>query len=154
MSARGRETFVHRSRIGASAEDVYRWHTEPGALSLLVPPWERVEVVVEGRIETGSTTILRVAVGPLRLRWVAEITSCVPGREFVDRQTSGPFAFWQHRHRMVPDGDGSCFLEDSVSYALPGGYLTHLIAGRLVHAKLLRMFEFRHRVTARALEQL
>lgn len=150
MSATGRSTFHLRSRIPASAEDVFRWHARPGALASLVPPWERVEVTEEGPIAPGSTTILRVAVGPFRRRWVARITSCTPAREFVDLQVEGPFAFWEHTHRMVPDGADACWLEDSVSYTLPGGWLGHVAAGGLVRGKLRRMFEYRHRVTGEA----
>ena len=150
MRARGRATFVQRSCIAASADAVFRWHAQPGALARLVPPWERVEVLAEGPIEPGSTTILRVAVGPFRRRWVARIAGCTPGREFVDLQVEGPFAFWEHTHRMVPDGADGCWLEDSVSYTLPGGWLAHLAAGGLVRSKLRRMFAYRHRVTAEA----
>jgi hypothetical protein len=32
------ETFVHRSRIAASAAEVYDWHAMPGALEKLTPP--------------------------------------------------------------------------------------------------------------------
>lgn len=107
-------------------------------------------MLAEGPIEPGSTTILRVAVGPFRRRWVARITSCTPGREFVDLQVEGPFAFWEHTHSMVPDGADACWLEDSVSYTLPGGWLGHLAADRLVRRKLRRMFEYRHLVTGEA----
>jgi ligand-binding SRPBCC domain-containing protein len=105
-------TFVYRSRIPASAREVYRWHTEPGALQRLVPPWERVEVVEEGALENGSLIILRVGLGPLRLRWISRIGNVIPGRQFRDVQIRGPFALWEHTHRMVPDGDAACWLED------------------------------------------
>ena len=43
--------FVKESRIAASPSAVFAFHETPGALSLLTPPWEKVEVVEGG----GST---------------------------------------------------------------------------------------------------
>src|SRR5688572_22594315 len=112
------ERFVRRIQIDASAEEVFQWHAAPGALRLLTPPWEPVEVEKEGRIEDGAETVLRVQVGPFAIRWVARISDCLPGRGFRDTQVRGPFSFWQHTHRMEPAVDGTSWLEDSIEYAL------------------------------------
>ena len=45
-----RRTFVKRSRLEASADEVYRWHARPGALERLSPPWD--PPVVESRAGT------------------------------------------------------------------------------------------------------
>lgn len=143
-------TFVHRSRIPASGREVYRWHTEPGALQRLVPPWEQVEVVEEGALENGALVVLRVGLGPVRRRWISRIDSVIPGRQFRDVQVRGPFALWEHTHRVVPDGESACWLEDWVLYALPFGLLGRLIGDRLVRGRLVRLFEYRHRRTLEA----
>jgi uncharacterized protein (TIGR01777 family) len=90
--------------------------------------------------------VLRV--GPLGQRWVAEHYAAVPGREFRDRQLEGPFALWEHTHRMIPEGPEACTLEDRIEYALPAGPAGDVLGGRAVRALLDRMFEYRHRVTA------
>ena len=140
--------FVRRSRIEASADEVYRWHARPGAFERLNPPWD--PAVVESRTggieDEGVRVVLRV--GPLRQRWVAEHHGAVPGREFHDRQVAGPFALWEHAHRMHPDGDAACTLEDRIEYALPAGRAGDAVGGRSVRALLERMFAYRHRVTA------
>jgi uncharacterized protein (TIGR01777 family) len=143
-----RRVFRRRSRIEAPAEEVYRWHARPGALERLNPPWDPALVSSRtgGIEEEGSRVELRV--GPLRQRWVAEHYGCRPGREFRDRQLSGPFAFWQHVHRMEPDGAAASFLEDEVEYALPGGPAGDCLGGRFVGSMLERLFTYRHRVTA------
>jgi uncharacterized protein (TIGR01777 family) len=127
---------------------VFRWHARPGAFERLNPPWDPAEVVSRsgGIEEEGSRVVLRV--GPLRQRWVAEHFGCRPGREFRDRQLEGPFAWWQHTHRMEPDGDRTSFLEDEIEYALPGGAIGGLVGSRFVRSTLERMFAYRHRVTA------
>jgi uncharacterized protein len=139
-------TFVRRSRIPASAREVYRWHAEPGALQRLIPPWERVKVVDEGAVENGALVTLRVTVGLVRLLWISRIGNVIPDRQFRDVQIRGPFALWEHTHRMVPDGDSACWLEDWILYAMPFGFLGCLFGGWFVRRKLDRMFEYRHRL--------
>lgn len=144
------ETFVRRTRIEAPAGDVFRWHCSPGALQSLVPPWESVVVEEEGEIADGALVVLRVGLGPLHLRWISRISNVIAGRQFRDVQVRGPFALWEHTHRMVPDGDRSCWLEDWILYVLPGGRLGRWLGRAFVHRKLDRMFDYRHRVTREA----
>jgi ligand-binding SRPBCC domain-containing protein len=154
VSAAKRKTrtdlFVRRTRLAAPADAVFAWHAEPGALQRLVPPWEPVDVVSErGGIADGAEVVLRVRAGPLPVLWVAWISDCIPGRQFRDTQVRGPFAFWEHTHRMVPDGPAASYLEDRVVYALPLGRWP---GGRFARRKIERMFEYRHRVTREAVE--
>ena len=141
-------TFVRSTHLPASAEQAYRWHARPGALERLSPPWDppTVESRRGGIEDAGARVVLRV--GPLRQRWVAEHHGAVPGREFHDRQVSGPFALWEHAHRVIPEGPSGCTLEDRIEYALPAGPVGDLVGGRAVRALLDRMFAYRHRVTA------
>ena len=62
-----------------------------------------------------------VPVGPARVRLVAEHDRYREGESFRDVQTDGPFALWEHTHRVEPAGDGSSYLEDRIRYALPMG---------------------------------
>ena len=143
-----RRVFVRRSLIPASAEEVYRWHARPGAFERLNPPWD--PAIVESRSggieDEGARVVLRV--GPTRQRFVADHFGAVPGREFHDRQVSGPFALWHHTHRMTPESAGACTLEDRIEYSLPAGAAGDLVGGGVVGGLLERMFTYRHRVTA------
>ena len=143
-----RRVFVRRTRLEAPAEEVYAWHARPGAFERLNPPWDpaTVESRAGGIEDEGARVVLRV--GPARQRWVAEHHGAVRGREFHDRQVSGPFALWEHGHRMEPEGPDACVLEDRIEYALPAGTAGDLVGGRLVRRTLERMFAYRHRVTA------
>lgn len=143
------EEFRYRTRIAASAEDVFRWHTRPGALERLTPPWERVEVVERtGGINNGDRVVLRMHLGPLTQTWVAEHRDYLEGRQFRDVQREGPFAHWEHTHRFEPDGDNACYLEDRIEYALPFGSLGERAGGKFVQHKLEKLFRYRHQVTA------
>lgn len=141
--------FVRRTRIAAPATDVFQWHARPGALQRLSPPWETVDVLERSGdgITDGSRVTLGIHVGPWRFRWVAEHRDYLANRQFRDVQVAGPFARWEHTHRMEPDGPAACYLEDHVRYALPLGSLTHWFAGSLLHRKLDRLFAYRHRIT-------
>ena len=145
------DRFVRRSRIEAPADAVFAWHLRPDALEKLIPPGEPMKVLeTTGGIGDGARVVFLVQVGPVPMRWVAEHRNYLPGREFTDVQVAGPFAFWEHRHRVEPDGPGACVLEDRIDYALPLGWLGRAVAGWYVRRKLDRLFAYRHRITAEA----
>ena len=144
------EVFKFRSRMPVSAEEVYRFHAEPGALERLTPPWEKARAIARtGGIEQkGSRTTLRVSVGPFSQDWVAEHTACEPGKMFRDAMVSGPFRKWEHTHEFQPESADSSWLEDRVEYEFPLGWLGKLFGGTYTRRRLQRMFEWRHKVTS------
>jgi uncharacterized protein (TIGR01777 family) len=146
--------FVRHTRIAASAEAVFAWHERPGAFERLTPAWENVKVLEHvGGIRDGARVVVQVQpFWPVKLRWELTHTDYEAGHQFVDRQVSGPFAFWRHTHRIEPDGPHACVLEDCIEYALPGGYLGSAVGRPLVEAKLDRLFRYRHEVTKADLE--
>jgi ligand-binding SRPBCC domain-containing protein len=102
--------FIARSQIQPSAEELFRWHAEPGALERLTPPWEPVEVEQRAPgIRNGDRGVLRVQLGPLRIRWVFEHRDCIERRQFRDVQLTGPFRRWEHTHLFTPEGPASAF---------------------------------------------
>ncbi len=145
--------FVKESRIAAPPARVFAFHESPGALQRLTPPWEKVRVEEGGTsIEVGSRVVLVTRLGPIPLRWVAEHYEYDPPRLFADRQLSGPFAKWEHRHEFLDDGAGGTILRDSVEYEVPLGALGRLFGGGFVRSKLRKMFEYRHQATRRIVE--
>lgn len=143
--------FVKQTRIPASAEAVFAWHEAPGAFARLTPPWEKVRVLHHsGGIRDGADVRLLVGTMPFALRW--DLTHCdyQAGRSFTDRQVQGPFKEWVHVHRMIPDGEDACLLEDHISYAVPGGPLAEWVADYIIKRKLARLFAYRHDVTRNA----
>jgi ligand-binding SRPBCC domain-containing protein len=147
------EMFIHRSRIAASAAEVYAWHALPGALEWLTPPWEHVKVIEKsGGIEKGARVVLLMGQWPFQRRWVAEHQDFEAGHYFSDQQVSGPFAYWKHTHSFEPDGPDACTLEDRVEYAPPFGIFGKWFGGWYVRRKLEKLFAYRHAVTIRELE--
>jgi ligand-binding SRPBCC domain-containing protein len=144
------EIFIRRSRMNAPAAEVYAWHALPGALERLTPPSEHVKIIEKtGGIDRGARVVLQFGRWPFLRRWVAEHQDFVNGRYFSDVQVSGLFAYWKHTHAFEPDGPSACFLEDRVEYALPFGVVGRWCAGWYVRRKLAKLFEYRHKATAR-----
>jgi ligand-binding SRPBCC domain-containing protein len=144
-------TFVRESRIPASPGEVFRFHETPDALVKLIPPGEPLKVLVPpASLHPGTRVVLGGSLLGLPLTWVAVHTEYDPPRLFADRQESGPFEHWHHRHRVLDDGAGGAILRDEVEYALPFGWAGRVFGGGLVRAKLAAMFAYRHEATRRA----
>lgn len=147
------EIFTRTTRIARPAKEVFAWHERPGALARLCPPWERVEIVAaSGGIRDGARVKVRSKVGPLWLAWDVVHRDFRAGEQFRDVQERGPFAQWEHLHRVQPDGPGACLLTDEIRYRLPGGAMGRLLAGG-VRRKLERMFAWRHATTQADVER-
>jgi uncharacterized protein (TIGR01777 family) len=142
--------FTLRSPMPASAEELYAWHARPLAFQRLQPPWQLIDIV--NSTGTFGTDGYRIEfrtnlLGPFKGTWLANTFDFQPGRQFQDEQIKGPFAFWNHIHRMIPGGPHTSFLEDSVEYRLPFGRLSQFVAGRTIEKKLAAVFAYRHALT-------
>lgn len=145
----GTQRLSMRTRIDAPVETVFAWHTRPGALERLIPPWERMRVVRRrGTMDDGGQAMVRVRMAGVPITWIAEHRDFVENEQFTDVQVKGPFAHWSHTHRFEPTDDGACELIDEIEYRLPGGALGELFAGRAVERKLERTFRYRHALLA------
>lgn len=141
--------FVHRTRLAAPAQTVFDWHGRPGAFERLTPPWERVSVLDRPEsVSEGARVVLRIRLGPFRIRWMAVYRDIVPGRQFRDEQVEGPFACWLHTHTVEPDGPDACFLEDRIEYQLPLGPWQRRVGDTFIRARLRQIFAYRHATLA------
>jgi len=137
------------TRIESPVEDVWGWHTRPGAFERLTPPWEEVRILERtGGIENGARIVLEVKFGPLPLRWVAVHRDVVEGSRFVDVQESGPFASWVHEHEMTADGAGWTVLRDCIICEPPLGAAGLTFGAPVIRRKLERMLRYRHSTLA------
>lgn len=142
------EVFEKQVTLPASAEVVFDWHARRGAFERLTPPWEPVKMLSHtGGIEDGARIEIQVRIGPIRKRWIAEHRGYVAGRQFQDVQLGGPFAQFEHTHRITPLTDRTCVLDDHIEYALPLGTVGRVFGARYVRGKLARMFRYRHDIT-------
>lgn len=148
-----RKMFTKETRINARPDVVFAFHESPDALTQLIPPWEQMKVRESpGSLQPGSRVVLRGQLGFLPIQWIAIHTEYDPPHLFADRQESGPFAYWYHRHRFLEDGRGGTILRDEVEYAVPLGRVGDWVGGWFILSKLNAMFAYRHEVTQRLIE--
>lgn len=121
-------------------DEVYAWHTRPGAMSRLVPPWQPMTVVAE----TASLADGRAVLGlPGGLRWVArhDPAGFDPPHRFVDELSAGgPMSWpprvighWRHTHEFSAV-DGGTRVHDHVDTTVPAAALRSTFRYR--HAQL------------------
>lgn len=146
------QSITFQSRIPAPASALFAWHERPGAFQRLTPPWAPVSVKRMEGIRDGQQAVIRLGYGPASVEWVAEHHSYIEGAQFADTQLKGPFAAWDHVHKMVPAEDETSFIIDDITYRLPLGPLGQAVGGRAIRSELKRQFAYRHRVTQADLE--
>lgn len=151
--------YQRRTRVDASLDAVWDFHSRASGLEALTPGWMNLEVEsVTGPdgepdpeiLETGSrirASLRPLGVGP-RQRWTSVITD--RGRDdgsafFRDEMEGGLFPRWEHTHRFFADGSATV-VDDRVVYDLPLGSLGDA-AGPLARVGFEPMFRFRHRRT-------
>ena len=145
--------YIKETRINAPPNVVFGFHESPDALAQLIPPWENMKPVESaGSLRPGSRVVLRGRVGIIPVKWVAVHTEYDPPHLFADRQESGPFASWYHRHHCLDDDAGGTILRDEVEYTVPLGIIGAWFGGWYVRRKLEAMFAYRHEKTKRLIE--
>lgn len=138
--------FVKITPIPAAQQEVFDWHTRPGAFERLSPPWDNTKVLHYGGIRDGDRVVLRVnALWPRK--WVAEHEDYIEGLQFKDRQVTGPFPQWVHTHRVETASDGdprTCQMHDRIEFKLPAGPVGALVYKFSMRKKIQAMFDHRH----------
>ena len=132
--------LTYSSVVDAGLDEVFAWHTRPGAITRLAPPWQPVRVISEAS-GSGSLRDGRAVLGlPGGLRWVAahQPDGYDPPHAFADALESRPLSAvlpWRHTHEFSPAGEQATLVTDVVDTPLP--------------ARVLRsMFVYRHRQLA------
>src|SRR5690606_11106792 len=102
--------------IDAPREVVFAWHTRPGTLSRLTPPWQPgVRVLREAASLRDGAAVLALPAG---FRWVAKHSEYYPPHRFVDELTSLPLR-WRHEHEFETFSTSSTRLVDRVHTPVP-----------------------------------
>lgn len=145
--------YVKESTIRATPRAVFDFHESPDALTQLIPPWENVRVVESaGSLRPGSRVVLKGRKGIMPMKWVAVHTEYAPPHLFADKQESGPFSYWYHRHHILDDGRGGTILRDEVEFQPPLGIVGRVLGGWFILRQLEKMFTYRHKTTKRIVE--
>jgi hypothetical protein len=86
----------YQSVVDHPLDEVFGWHTRPGAMTRLVPPWQPMRVVAETQSLADGRAVLSLPGG---LRWVAQHdpSGFDPPHRFVDELSSQGFTSWPAR---------------------------------------------------------
>ena len=143
-------TFLHEFTVAAPRERVARFHRRRQSLVEITPPPIIVQIQAGPEIlSSGDELRFTLWLGPFPIRWHAVIES-LSDNGFADRQISGPFAHWIHRHTFIESGEGLTTVRDEIENA----YKRHLvwgIIGRLFVLGLPVLFAYRGWRTRRLL---
>jgi uncharacterized protein (TIGR01777 family) len=117
----------YASIVDHPLDAVWEWHTRPGAMRRLVPPWQPMRIVKETESLADGTAILGLPGG---LRWVArhDPAGYHPPNQFVDVLSSDGLmtmpprviGWWRHTHRFSEAGPGRTRVHDEVDTTVPG----------------------------------
>lgn len=138
-------SFIKKSPLPFSAEALFSWHTRPGAIQRLTPPWVHMEIedASEG-VAPDTRVYLKMGKKPFQTPWHARHTHFEPGRLFMDTQEKGPFHAWTHSHLFHPTGPDQSIMEDRIAYTLPLPPFGDLFGGSFMEKELERIFACRH----------
>jgi uncharacterized protein (TIGR01777 family) len=127
----------YSSIVDHPLDEVWAWHTRPGAMRRLVPPWQPMRIVKETESLADGRAILGLPGG---LRWIArhDPAGYDPPRQFVDVLSSDGLmtlpprliGWWRHTHRFSDAGAGRTRMHDEVDTTVPGGALRSTFAYR------------------------
>jgi uncharacterized protein len=120
----------YESVVDHPLDEVFAWHTRPGAMPRLVPPWQPMKVVAEARSVADGRAVLGLPAG---LRWVAQHQGADfdPPHRFVDELSSDGLRSWppriirtwRHTHDFSAEGPGATLVHDRVEAPVPAAAL-------------------------------
>jgi len=125
-------------------EAAWDFFSVPENLDRITPPDMSFEILSGHERRAFAGQIISYRIRPILnipMNWVTEITQVKEGEYFIDEQRFGPYKFWHHVHRFTAQ-DGGVLMEDTLHYALPGGWIGELTGG-FIHKKVRGIFEFR-----------
>ncbi|WKG00861.1 TIGR01777 family oxidoreductase [Mycolicibacterium sp. HK-90] len=151
--------LMYSSIVEAPQEDVFAWHSRPGAFARLSPPWQAMRLKSEAASLRDGRAELALPGG---LRWVAEHQADAydPPRRFADKIGSrGPASLpaalvmrWNHVHDFEAIDDTHTRMVDRVETPAPGHFLRPMFAYR--HRQLADDLAAHQRASAHGLAPL
>jgi ligand-binding SRPBCC domain-containing protein len=143
--------YRHRFQVRAPLAEVADFHARPSSMAAITPPPIFVRMQqAPAALKTGECMVFTLWAGPLPIQWVARIEN-VSGTGFTDRQVSGPFASWAHRHTFRLAG-GTTEVRDEVQATLRRHVLWAPV-GLAMWLGLPLLFRYRAWKTRRLLER-
>jgi hypothetical protein len=128
--------LTYSSVVPVEPDEVFGWHTRPGAITRLMPPWQPARVAQEAHSVRSGLAVLALPGG---LRWLArhDPGSYDPPRQFADvlQPPLGNALRWRHTHQFAPvpsqgTAAGGTLVTDIVDTPVPARALRPMLAYR------------------------
>lgn len=136
-----RSLTLDRPRAG-----VFDFFSDAGNLERITPSELGFHIVTPQPIEIKQGTLIdyKLSIYGLPVNWQTEICEWDPPNYFVDRQVSGPYGQWIHKHTFTALDENRTLIEDEVRYRLPLEPLGDILHF-LVKSELDFIFDFRQK---------
>jgi len=143
--------YCHRFQVRSPLARVAEFHSRADSMAVITPP----PIIIQMKRTPAFLTERDVMdfimwLGPFPLHWLARIEA-VSSTGFTDRQLSGPFADWVHRHTFVAVDDQTTDVVDEITLRLRSHPVWWLV-GMGMQLGLPILFAFRAWKTRRILQ--
>lgn len=143
--------YRHRFTVRAPLAAVVEFHRQSASMGAITPPPMIVQVHhAPPLLDDGDEMHFTLWLGPFPIHWRARIET-LPGTGFIDRQISGPFAKWEHRHTFEQVNEERSIIIDEVTAELSHQWLWKLV-GMGMWLSMPLLFAFRGWKSRRILE--
>jgi len=142
-------TFHTSTRLQASAEVMFAFHSDPQNIVHVMPPTLKlVRLITDGPAHEGGVIEFHCRDwGFIPMHWRCRWKTVQPPNILVDEMSQGPFAVFEHEHRFEPLPAGGCTMHDTITYAFGRSWWGRLISETAVRLYLTLLFHYRHHRT-------
>ena len=143
--------YRHRFQVNSPLERVAEFHSRSTSMAAITPPPVIIRVQhAPPVLMDGDEMDFTMWLGPFPIHWLARIEAA-SFDGFTDRQLSGPFAEWVHRHTFVAVDEHTTDVVDEISLRLRSHPLWWLV-GMGMRLGLPILFAYRAWKTRRKLQ--
>ncbi len=143
--------YKHKFTVQAPLNEVKDFHIYSSSMGDITPPPIIAQIhEAPPRLDEGDKMDFTLWLGPLPIRWTAQIED-VDDTGFADRQLSGPFKQWVHRHTFIPVDEKTTEVVDEIEFQYSPNLFWKLV-GFGMSTNLPILFAYRGWKTKRLLE--
>jgi ligand-binding SRPBCC domain-containing protein len=141
--------FSTSTTLPASAETMFAFHSDPHNLHHVMPPTLRVtDLITEVPAREGGRIEIRCRDwGLIPMHWVCRWKAVEPPHLLMDEMLQGPFRLFVHEHRFQPLENGTCLMQDHITYQWGSSWWGKLVSETFVRLYLIVLFRYRHHRT-------
>ena len=138
--------FHTSTRLSASAETMFQFHSDPNNLTLVMPPTLiLVSLKTDGPAQEGRMIELHCRdFWIIPMHWTCRWKTVQRPQLLVDEIVKGPFALFEHEHRFEEQGPSSCVMQDRVTYQWGRFWWGRFVSETGVRLYLTLLFKYRH----------